>query len=107
MHIPTLASNLLIARRESRSPLRRASLSRIHSCALGYAALVSRLCKKSPGHSINICGLDLRRRSGLAIESMTTQGRFKEDTISRAKDVLPEPELPATPMMLVSVQGGE
>ena len=51
--------------------------------------------------------LDLQRIPGLAIESMTTHGRFKEDTISRAKDVLPEPELPATPMMLVSVQGGE
>lgn len=40
------------------------------------------------------------------IDKMTTQGRFNEDTISTAKDVLPEPEEPATPMMLVFAHGG-
>ena len=42
-----------------------------------------------------------------AIERMTTHGRFRDDTISRASDVLPEPELPATAIMLVSAHGGE
>lgn len=41
------------------------------------------------------------------IDRMTTQGRFKEEMISRAKEVFPEPELPAMPIMLVSVHGGE
>ena len=37
---------------------------------------------------------------------MTTHGRFNEVTMATAKDVLPEPELPATPMMLVLAHGG-
>ena len=37
------------------------------------------------------------------IDSMTTHGKLKEDTISSARDVFPEPELPAMPMILVSV----
>lgn len=41
------------------------------------------------------------------MDSMATHGKFKEDTISTAKEVFPEPELPATPMMLVLAQGGE
>ena len=40
------------------------------------------------------------------IDKMTTQGRFIEDTISTANEVLPEPEEPATPMMLVFAHGG-
>lgn len=36
------------------------------------------------------------------IDIMTTHGRLREVTISRAKDVFPEPELPAMPIMLVS-----
>lgn len=38
---------------------------------------------------------------------MTTQGRFKDFTISIATEVLPEPELPAMPIMLKSAHGGE
>jgi hypothetical protein len=38
---------------------------------------------------------------------MMTQGKSKDCTISTAKDVLPDPELPATPMMLMSAHGGE
>ena len=41
------------------------------------------------------------------MDKMTTHGRFKEETISTAKEVLPEPELPAMPMMLVFAHGGE
>jgi len=41
------------------------------------------------------------------IDRITTQGRFKEETISTAREVFPEPELPAMPMMLVSAHGGE
>lgn len=37
---------------------------------------------------------------------MTTQGRFKDFTISMATDVFPDPELPAMPMMLKSAHGG-
>jgi hypothetical protein len=38
---------------------------------------------------------------------MTTQGRFKDLTISIATEVFPEPELPAIPMILRSAHGGE
>ena len=41
------------------------------------------------------------------IDSITTQGRFNDETISRASEVFPDPLLPAMPMMLVSAQGGE
>jgi hypothetical protein len=37
---------------------------------------------------------------------ITTQGKFKEATIAIAKEVLPDPELPATPMMLALPHGG-
>ena len=40
------------------------------------------------------------------IDKMTTQGKFNEATIAIARDVLPEPELPATPMMLALPHGG-
>ena len=57
----------------------------------------------------------LREKSGKSsrtecmqtIDRITTHGRSSEETISTARDVLPEPELPAIPMMLVSVHGGE
>ncbi|KAL8832302.1 MAG: hypothetical protein Q9191_000356 [Dirinaria sp. TL-2023a] len=39
------------------------------------------------------------RRKKLAIESMTTHGKFSDETISRAKDVFPDPELPAMPII--------
>lgn len=41
------------------------------------------------------------------MDKMATQGRLSELTILWAKVDLPEPELPAMPMMLVSAQGGE
>lgn len=37
---------------------------------------------------------------------MTTHGRLRDVIISTAKDVLPLPELPAMPMMLVLAHGG-
>jgi hypothetical protein len=40
------------------------------------------------------------------ITRITTQGRFNDLTISMATEVLPEPELPAMPMMLKSCHGG-
>jgi hypothetical protein len=43
----------------------------------------------------------------LTIDMITTQGRFKEATMASARDVFPDPELPATPMMLASPHGGE
>jgi hypothetical protein len=42
----------------------------------------------------------------LTIDRMTTHGRSREDSIFTAKLVFPEPELPAMPTMLLSVQGG-
>jgi hypothetical protein len=45
-------------------------------------------------------------KKGLTITRITTQGRFKDLTISMATEVLPEPELPAIPMMLKSCHGG-
>jgi len=41
------------------------------------------------------------------MDNITTHGKFNEVTISTAKEVLPDPELPAIPMMLVSAHGGE
>ena len=41
------------------------------------------------------------------IDRMTTQGRFSELTTASARLVLPDPELPATPMILVFFHGGE
>ena len=41
------------------------------------------------------------------MERMMTQGKLREATTFNAKEVLPEPELPAMPIMLVSAQGGE
>jgi hypothetical protein len=38
---------------------------------------------------------------------MTTQGKFKDLTISIATEVFPEPELPAIPIILKSAHGGE
>lgn len=40
------------------------------------------------------------------IERMTTHGKFKDATIAKANDVFPEPELPATPIMLALPHGG-
>ena len=41
------------------------------------------------------------------IDRITTQGKLRAATIASARDVFPDPELPATPMMLVLDQGGE
>ena len=41
------------------------------------------------------------------MERMMTQGRLRDLTISTAREVLPEPELPAIPTMLISAHGGE
>ena len=41
------------------------------------------------------------------MDMMTTHGRFSEATIASARDVLPDPELPATPTMLAFPHGGE
>lgn len=40
------------------------------------------------------------------MDRMTTQGRFSLLTMAWDKVDLPEPELPAMPMMLTSAQGG-
>jgi hypothetical protein len=40
------------------------------------------------------------------MDKITTQGRFSDATIAIARDVFPEPELPATPMMLAFPHGG-
>jgi hypothetical protein len=46
-------------------------------------------------------------RRDQTIDKITTQGRLRDATMARAKDVLPEPELPATPIMLAFPHGGE
>ena len=38
---------------------------------------------------------------------ISAPGIFKELAISKATDDLPEPELPAIPMMLISAHGGQ
>lgn len=39
--------------------------------------------------------------------SINAPGKFKELTISMATDDLPDPELPAIPIMLISGHGGQ
>jgi hypothetical protein len=41
------------------------------------------------------------------MDKITTHGRFNEATIAKASEVFPDPELPATPMMLAFPHGGE
>jgi hypothetical protein len=45
--------------------------------------------------------------SAYTIERIMTHGRLKDFTISIVSEVLPEPELPATPTILMSAHGGE
>lgn len=41
------------------------------------------------------------------IDRITTHGRLSCDTMAVASELLPEPELPAIPMILVLAHGGE
>jgi hypothetical protein len=41
------------------------------------------------------------------MDIITTQGKLREATMARANDVFPDPELPATPIMLAFPHGGE
>lgn len=50
---------------------------------------------------------DANSEGSYTITRITTQGRFNDLTISIATEVLPEPELPAMPIMLKSCHGGE
>ena len=43
----------------------------------------------------------------VTMDKMTTHGRFREATMARANDVFPDPELPATPIILAFPHGGE
>lgn len=54
-----------------------------------------------------IVGLEIMKPSEDTITRITTQGRFRDFTISMATEVLPDPELPAIPMILKSAHGGE
>jgi hypothetical protein len=56
--------------------------------------------------SLSVCARDHAKRLLRTIERITTHGRFSEATIAIARDVFPEPELPATPMMLALPHGG-
>lgn len=70
---------------------------------------MSRLCRTNPCAAVSgseVVG-EVAQEKKLAIESMTTHGKFSDETISRAKDVFPDPELPAMPIIFVSVHGGE
>jgi hypothetical protein len=51
----------------------------------------------------HVTTLSIRRPT---IDRMTTHGKFREATIAIASEVFPEPELPATPMMLAFPHGG-
>lgn len=42
----------------------------------------------------------------VTIDNITTHGRFNDALMANASDVLPDPELPAIPMMLVLAHGG-
>jgi hypothetical protein len=51
--------------------------------------------------------LDALDSTSCTITRITTHGKFKDLTISIATELLPEPELPAMPIMLKSCHGGE
>lgn len=51
--------------------------------------------------------LDASKSTSFTITRITTHGKFKDLTISIATELLPEPELPAIPIMLKSCHGGE
>jgi len=65
--------------------------------------LVERVLRALLLSRVHVTGLTLAKPT---IESMTTHGKFRDATMAMAKDVLPDPELPATPMMLALPQGG-
>jgi hypothetical protein len=44
---------------------------------------------------------------GNTMDKMTTHGKLRDATMARAKEVLPDPELPAIPMIDVFAHGGE
>lgn len=72
---------------------------------LGSQSLVERIladCMLGPAHAVKQHVFETR-----TITRITTQGRFSDLTISMATEVLPDPELPAMPMMLRSCHGGE
>jgi hypothetical protein len=48
-----------------------------------------------------------KRRLQRTILKITTQGKLRDATMARASDVFPDPELPATPIMLALPHGGE
>ncbi len=62
-------------------------------------------CRKNPILQLEIsCRL---REAAVTMDKMTTQGRFNLDTIAWDSVDLPDPELPAIPMMLTLAHGGE
>ena len=61
----------------------------------------------SPTHAVNDGHVTPLGFSKHTIDMMTTHGRFSLATIAKAKEVLPDPELPATPIMLALPHGGE
>jgi hypothetical protein len=63
------------------------------------------VCRTSPDHFL--VQLHFFRVANYTIERMTTHGKLRDATIARASDVFPDPELPATPIMLVFAHGGE
>lgn len=100
-----------------RSRLHPDSRNRIHLHALWHVALESNSYRTSPVPE-GVRSHEDARKWLISIEMMfervlstisriTTHGRFKDLTISMATDVLPEPELPAIPMILKSAHGGE
>jgi hypothetical protein len=70
-----------------------------------------RSCRTNPGQKASERKPSESRfktvRNQYTITRITTHGKFKDLTISMATEVLPEPELPAMPMILKSCHGGE
>lgn len=50
--------------------------------------------------------MEKAKRTRSTIDRIITQGKLSEATISSATEVLPEPEPPEIPTMLMSVHGG-
>jgi len=78
----------------------------IHSEKQLQIALVSTLCRMSPAARVNVAHVTPICRTKRTIDRITTQGKLRLATIANANEVLPEPELPATPIILASPHGG-
>ena len=72
---------------------------------LEYVVQGSGSCRRSPEIGERVAMM--LTKNTCTIDMITTHGKLSDETIAWAREVLPLPEEPAMPMMLVSAHGGE